>query len=301
MSIILNFGSLNIDYVYSVDHFVSPGETISSDSLELFCGGKGLNQSVALSKSGADVYHAGKIGKDGELLKVLLTDSGVHTELIGYADSQSGHAIIQVDCSGQNPIILYGGANRKITKEFADEVFRHFGKGDILLLQNEISCLEYIMECAFKKGMRIALNPSPMNESILNLPLHYVEWFILNEIEGKAISGKEKYDEIAEAIIEKYPDSRVVLTLGKQGVYYQDKNAKLRHGIYDVKVVDTTAAGDTFTGYFLALVNEGAEIKTALEKASIASSLSVSQKGAAPSIPDRAMVDGSKLLLIRND
>ena len=282
---VLNFGSLNIDFVYSVDHFVRAGETLSSDRLEKFCGGKGLNQAVALARAGATVFHAGCVGADGGMLKALLAESGADTRFIRQTDDASGHAIIQVDKKGQNCILLYGGANQQITDDFVDEVLASCEKGDVLLLQNEINNLPYIVEKAFACGMEIALNPSPINSRLAELPLDKVRYFILNEIEGTELTGETDPEKILEAFRRKYPHSVVVLTLGKHGAVYDDGATRCHHGIYDVPVVDTTAAGDTFTGYFLTCITSGKSPEEALRIASVASSLAVSAKGAAPSIP----------------
>lgn len=115
---VLNFGSLNMDYVYDVPHFVQPGETISSSSRSVFAGGKGLNQSVALAKAGAETYHAGCVGYDGDILKEILADAGVNTEyILEEKNEQSGHTIIQVEPNGQNCIIVFGGTNHRIMRE----------------------------------------------------------------------------------------------------------------------------------------------------------------------------------------
>lgn len=282
---ILNFGSLNIDYVYNVDHFVRPGETLSSDSLSVYSGGKGLNQSIALARAGAQVYHAGIAGKDGGFLLDILKESGVNTEYTKVSGDVNGHAIIQVDRKGQNCILLYGGTNQQITRGFVDEVFTGFQEGDWVLLQNEINETAYIMECARKKKMRIILNPSPMDDKILALPLDNVDLFILNEVEAAGLCGG-KADESSLALLHgRFPGSSIVLTLGKAGAVYLGPEGILRHGIYRVPVVDTTAAGDTFTGYFISQTAAGEPPARALETASIASSLAVSKKGAAPSIP----------------
>ena len=284
--------------VYTVDHFVRTGETLSSEKLEKFCGGKGLNQSVALARAGAHVYHAGCVGKDGEMLVALLGDSGVHTEFVTVLDSPSGHAIIQVDHKGQNCILLHGGSNRMITPEMVDSVIESFDAGDVLLIQNEINQLDYIINKASEKGMRIALNPSPVSDTLLKLQLEKIHWFILNEIEGKEISGKTKPDEILAGFRSKYPESTVILTLGKDGAIYDDGSKRCRHGIYNVPVVDTTAAGDTFTGYFLTCITSGKTPEESLRIASVASSLAVSQKGAAPSIPNMDQVLSADLRLM---
>ena len=144
------------------------------------------------------------------------------------------------------------------------------------------------MTGAFDKGLEIAFNPSPMDNAILKYHLEKLTWFLLNEIEGGQITGETDPEKITDQMLAMYPRARIVLTLGKQGVLYRDKNERCTHGIYDVPVVDTTAAGDTFTGFFLACATSGASIPEALRLASIASSIAVSRKGAAISIPTMA-------------
>ncbi len=294
---VLNFGSLNIDYVYSVDHIVKRGETISSDTLNVFCGGKGLNQSIALSKAGAEVYHAGVIGEDGAFLEEILRASGVHTRFVQMkADTRTGNAIIQKDRNGDNCILLYGGSNRAVTPGMADEVLDHFEAGDMLVLQNEISELSYLMEQAHKRGMVIALNPSPMDEELLKAPLQYVKYFILNEIEAKALTnGVEEDNAMLEAMLKKFPNAEIILTLGERGSVYAKGDVRVEQGIYKVPVTDTTAAGDTFTGYYLASIIQGVSVEEALNMAAKASAIAVSRKGAAPSIPQREEVENMKL------
>lgn len=294
---VLNFGSLNIDYVYKVDHIVKRGETISSESLNLYSGGKGLNQSVALGKAGAEVFHAGAIGEDGSFLVDILKDAGVNTDCVSVlSDVRTGNAIIQNDKDGDNCIILYGGANQAIEKDQIDKVLSGFEREDLLILQNEINNLGYIVERAHEAGMKIVLNPSPMDDKIRALPLEYIDYFILNEIEAAQILGEcgnEGEAPDGEALIaklsEKFPHAAIVLTLGSEGSVYSDGETMVRQPIFKVKAVDTTAAGDTFTGYFFAELTKGGmsfdTIKTAMQKAAAASAIAVSRQGAAPSIP----------------
>ena len=294
---VLNFGSLNIDYVYNVDHIVKKGETISSDTLNVFCGGKGLNQSIALSKAGAEVYHAGVIGEDGAFLEEILRASGVHTRFVQMkADTRTGNAIIQKDRNGDNCILLYGGSNRAVTPGMADEVLEHFEAGDMLVLQNEISELSYLMERAHERGMVIALNPSPIDEELLKAPLQYVNYFILNEIEAKTLTnGVEEDNAMLEAMLKKFPNAEIILTLGERGSVYAKGTVRVEQGIYKVPGTDTTAAGDTFTGYYLASIIQGLSVEKALNMAAKASAIAVSRKGAAPSIPEREEVENMKL------
>lgn len=291
MNRILNFGSLNIDKVYTMPHIVRPGETLSSDNLSLFCGGKGLNQSIALKRAGGNVFHAGKIGKDGDMLKSELLKNEIDITYLKETDGYSGHAIIQVERKGQNCILLFGGANKEITPEMADEVLDNFDSGDIIVCQNEINDMPLLLKKAKDRGIPVALNPSPIDESILSCDLNAISYLLVNEIEGEDFTGEKEPEKICRALLKKAPDLKIVLTIGKDGVIYCDKDNFLLHGIFDVEVVDTTAAGDTFLGFFIACVLDGngesktQQIKKALKIASAASSIAVSKSGAAPSIP----------------
>lgn len=288
---VLNFGSLNIDYVYSVDHILREGETISSKKLEEFPGGKGLNQSVALARAGAQVYHAGAVGPEGEMLLELCRDNGVNTDFIRRVDVKSGHTMIQVDKNGQNSILLFGGSNQAQTEEHIGQVLGHFGKGDMILLQNEINLLDVIIEKAYAREMVIVLNPSPFDEKLDTCDMSKVSWFLLNEVEAGQMTGEEEISRMPEALVEKYPDARFVLTLGSRGSVYRDREAEYRQDIYHVRAVDTTAAGDTFTGYFLASVIAGKKIPEALRIAAKASSIAVSRPGASSSIPRKEEIE----------
>ena len=288
---VLCFGSLNIDYTYKVPHFVKKGETLASERLQVFGGGKGLNQSVALAKAGTEVYHAGAVGQDGMFLLDMLKDAGANTDFVKILDTvRTGNAIIQNDKSGDNCIILYGGANQAITREQVDEVMSHFESGDYLVLQNEINELGYIVEKAHEKGMIIVLNPSPMNEKILALPLDVINYFILNEVEaaqilGKEDKGEESWEQIADDLLKKFPQATIVLTMGSEGSVFKNQKETVCQSIYKVQAVDTTAAGDTFSGYFIGGILGGLSAKEAMDQASKASAIAVTRKGAAPSIP----------------
>ena len=290
---VLNYGSLNIDNVYSVDHFVRGGETLSSTKMEIFSGGKGLNQSIALAKSGVEVWHAGAVGEgDGEFLLDMMREAGVNVSLVSHVAGKTGHAIIQRYGDGQNCTLLFGGANQQITREQVDAAMEHFEAGDFLVLQNEINEIAYIMEKAHEKGMKIVLNPSPMDEKIAGYPLEYVDYFLLNEIEAGDICGTQgEGEELLEKLGEKFPKAKIVLTLGGDGSMYRDGGLVLKQPIYRVPVVDTTAAGDTFTGFFIGGLMLGEEPKEALDHAAKAAAIAVSRPGAAPSIPDRSEIE----------
>lgn len=284
---ILNLGSLNIDKVYDVEHFAEAGETLLSRSFETFCGGKGLNQSVALANAGVDVYHAGAVGVDGDILCSILNSANVNTDYILKTNGISGHAIIQLNPKRQNCIIVCPGANGEITRNNIDSILDGFGKEDLLLLQNEISNVDYAIAKAKDKGIRIAFNASPITADLTGYPLELVDFFLINEVEGKLLAGIEEGDNrcILEALHHRFPDAAIVLTVGREGVLYRDNTITAHHGIYRIEVSDTTAAGDTFCGFFLAGIAKNQTVEDALRYASLASSLAVSKKGAANSIP----------------
>lgn len=286
----LNYGSLNIDYVYRVPHFVRPGETLSSTLREVFAGGKGANQTTALARAGAEVYHAGKIGKEGKWLKEQLAQDGAHTELIRETKESNGHAMIQVDKTGQNAIILFPGANKQITKEEIDETLTHFQEGDYLLLQNEINHIDYLIKAGSERGLEIFLNPAPMEKGVLNYPLHLVSSLIVNETEAEELTREGEFEDMITSLAALYPETEIILTLGREGCFYCANNERLHVPAKVVKSVDTTAAGDTFIGYYLAARLEEQPIKECLEFATKASALCVSRKGAGESIPYKAEV-----------
>ena len=276
MKRILNFGSLNTDYVYKVDHILQGGETIQSESRTVFPGGKGLNQSIALVRAGLSVCHAGLIGTDGEHLRDLLNQNGVDTSLIETRDMPGGHTVIQVSREAQNAILLFGGSNGAVDEAYADRVLAQFGAGDILLLQNEISALPYILEKAHARGMEIWLNPSPMNENVLKCNLSLVSVFVLDKL------------------LQKYPHAAAVLTLGSKGAWYAKEDKRAFAPAELVRAVDTTAAGDTFTGYFMRGMLDGLSPKKSLTLAAKAAAIAVSRPGAAPSIPLYAEVTNER-------
>ena len=290
---VLNIGSMNLDMVYQMDHIVQPGETEASFGMNIFLGGKGINQSMAAAKAGAEVYHGGMIGEDGQPFLDACREYGVDSRYIRKVEGKSGHAIIQIDKNAQNSILLFGGANQMLTAEYVDSVLADFAAGDILLLQNEVNMLPYIVDKAYEKGLQIALNPSPYNEKLREVDMTKISLFLLNEVEGGQITGLTEPDAIIEKMLQLFPHARIVLTLGKDGAVYADAEQKVFQPIFPVKAVDTTAAGDTFTGYFLAGLCEGLTIPEVLKRSAKASSIAVTRPGAVPSIPWREEVEKS--------
>lgn len=285
MAKILNIGSLNLDYVYAVPHFVAAGETLLSSRRDVFPGGKGLNQTVAAARAGAKVCHGGAVGGDGDMLLDLLQSAGADVSAVARVDVPTGHAIIQVSPQGENAIIILGGANRAVSDETVEAALDKVDPGDILLLQNEINGLDRIIRRAAQKGLRILFNPAPMEAAVKDLPLELLDTLIVNEGEGKALAGD------MDALRAAYPNQKILLTQGSRGASLWTGTELLFQPAFPVQAVDTTAAGDCFLGYYAAALAEDLPYARALQLAAAASALAVQKQGAAPSIPLRADVE----------
>jgi ribokinase len=284
----LVFGSLNIDLVFSVDHIVAPGETINSGALERSAGGKGANQAAALAKAGMEVYMAGKIGKDGEFLLELLESYGVRTGYVLRWEGSTGQALIQVDRAGQNSIVLYEGGNGALKNEEAAPIISAFGPGDMVLLQNEIPLTAELMRAAAARGIKVCLNPSPFDGRIANLPVELADLLFVNEIEAAGLAGRPVSADpraVLEELALRFPGTEIILTAGREGAYYACGTLRAKGDIIDLPAADTTGAGDTFTGFFLAARQRGCDVAESLRLACKASSIAVSRKGAMISMP----------------
>jgi len=288
---ILNFGSLNIDHVYRVDNFVLPGETKHTKSYTIHSGGKGLNQSIAAARAGSQVFHAGVAGRDGGFLVEMLQEAGVDTSLMQTSAEVSGHAIIQVADSGQNCILLYGGTNQMLTEDYVDHTLDAFGSEGFVLLQNETNLVRKIIEKAAAKGLKVALNAAPYSEDVNTYPIDQLDWLIVNEVEGAGIIGGAVDENLLQRLAERFPRAGILLTLGSRGAQCVQNGHYASIGSCKVQAVDTTAAGDTFSGYFLFGVMQGFSFAETLRLATVASALCVQRPGAANSIPTRAEVE----------
>ncbi|MDR0395748.1 MAG: ribokinase [Oscillospiraceae bacterium] len=288
---LLVFGSVNIDEVYHVDRFARDGETIASLSYARHEGGKGLNQSIALAKAGQAVRFAGAVGEDGAYLLDYLNEYGVDASRARVTGTPTGRAIIQVDASGRNCIILYAGANQEVTPDMIDSALEGMGEGDAILAQNEISRVDYVIEAASRRGLRIFFNASPLTRDMDALGLDRVSVFLVNEIEGRGLTGRDDPEGMLDAMLERYPRTSVLLTLGDKGAVYADGSRRVSQAAIPVEAIDSTGAGDTFTGYFLQAELSGERIETALRRAAQAASIAVGRPGAGRSIPYADEVD----------
>ena len=294
MSMVTVIGSLNMDMVVRTQRSPEAGETIAGTEFGLVPGGKGANQAIASSRFGASTTMVGGVGGDafGPVLLDSLKGSGVLTEYVKVCgDVSTGTATIIVEENGENRIIIVGGANTLITPEYIESIWPSIARSSIILLQHEIplETIALIIERAAAEGIAVYLNPAPCYPISDDL-LSKISVLILNETEGTALSGVEITDKetatLAAAALLKKGVNTVIVTLGQQGSVLVNHESQIFQPAFKVKAVDTTAAGDTFVGVFAASILEGKSESAALLLATAAAGLTVTRKGAQPSIPD---------------
>lgn len=293
---VFNYGSINIDHIYRVKDFVRPGETLASNHYQMMLGGKGANQSIALVKAGMAVQHIGSISHSDQWITKKFQEYGIGVTCLEQIDEPTGHAIIQVSDAGENAILLYGGANQLNEVDRLDQYLSDAQNGDWLLLQNECNLTAEVLTLAKHHSLTVAFNPAPLTPTVRAMPLDCVDYLIVNEIEAADLLNDPNLsaddpETLLNQLHAQYPTLKIVLTLGDKGVRYKDLEQSLSVAAQKVEAVDTTAAGDTFIGYFIQQVMSGASIKKALVTATNASAITVRTLGASDSIPDRQTVE----------
>lgn len=289
---IINFGSINVDRTYRVERFPVVGETLQISAFFCGCGGKGLNQSIAASRAGASVIHAGAIGNGGKAMEEELQRNGVDTSRLLHVDSEQGHAVILVDDEGNNEIIIHQGSNGMIGEKEVREIFQTIREPSLVVLQNEIPCAHSIIDQAFDRGHIVVFNASPVDKEVLgSVDFSHIHWLLINEVEGNQLTGSSDPDTILRRLRQRFPKINIVLTLGTEGSVCQYGEEQFSCGSFEVPVVDTTGAGDAFTGYFLAGLAEGEHPRDAMIRASLAAGISVTRPGASSSVPQREEVE----------
>ncbi len=278
-------GSINIDRVFRVPRFVQPGETLTATSCETKAGGKGLNQSLAMARAGVSVRHAGCVGSDGLWLRGMLREDGVDVSLVRQVSEPQGTAFIQVSEAGENCIVLYPGSNHSLTERQVAEILDTAGAGDYVVLQNETSCVAQILSGCAERGLRVVFNPAPYTDEVSTMDFGAVAWLVVNEIEVEGLTGTADPDAAWSQLHARWPEMGLVVTLGEQGSVAFSGDRRIVQPAFAVDAVDTTAAGDTFIGYFVAGLADGLPLATCLHQASLAASVTVTRHGAAPSIP----------------
>lgn len=280
-----NLGSINIDYSYQLPHLPRPGETLSARDFRKGLGGKGANQSLAAARAGAGVVHLGAAARADDWVIGRLTSSGVDTtHILRHHDQATGHAIILLDEAGENSIVIHGGANRTLQQDQFKSAIARMKGGDFLLMQNETNLQAELAEVAARRAVRVVYSAAPFDIQALRAVLPHVAIIAVNE--GEAA-------ELADAFGEDLAVEGMLVTRGAKGAEYRD----LRGGrlfevpAFPVEVVDTTGAGDCFCGYFVAGLDRGDDIPTALRLAAAAAALKVTRPGAGDAIPKRDEVE----------
>ncbi|WP_170447228.1 ribokinase [Ruegeria arenilitoris] len=278
---IWNLGSINADMVYALPHLPAPGETLAASGLQRFLGGKGANMSVAAARAGAHVRHIGAVGSDGSWARDRLTEYGVDTRHIAQVDQPTGHAIIAVDAQGENLIILYPGANITIGADQVSAALADSNTGDLLVFQNETTAQVEAAKLGRERGLTVCYAAAPFSAPAVQAVLPYLDFLILNEVEAAQL---QQATGLAPADL---PVEHVIVTLGSKGArYHQRGQAAAEFPAHKVKAVDTTGAGDTFTGYVLAGMDRGMPMAQAITQANRAAALMVMRPGTADVIPD---------------
>ncbi len=286
-----NLGSINIDRFYRVPHLPAAGETLAASEFDEGLGGKGANMSVAVARAAARVFHIGAIGPDGRWARDRLLEYGVDTRHIFESPGASGHANINVDALGENQIILYQGANHDISDAQIKGALVEAETSDFFLTQNETNGQRVAVELAKQMGLRVVYAAAPFEADAVAAVLDFVDLLVLNEIESKqleAASGRSLSD---------LPVKDIVVTLGGDGARWLSRTTpeQVHVPAYPVTAVDTTGAGDTFTGYLVAGLDRGFPMKQALDLASRAAAIMVTREGTADVIPDLKDIEDSTL------
>ncbi len=288
MKTIFVVGSINTDLSISAPYLPAKGETLTGGGFITAHGGKGANQAVAAARLGGRVVMCGCVGAEpfGIQAKEALKAEGIDVRFVReIADCPTGTAVILV-IDGDNRIILDKGANAFLTKEDVDLALAEAGEGDILLsqLENPIDVVGYALRLGKKKGMYTVLNPAPAKEEAEKY-LEFCDLLIPNETEAEILGGRAA---LAKKIRE------LIVTVGGDGFERYAEGRVEKYPCIPVKVVDTTAAGDTFCGGLCSKLSEGESLLAAAKFAGAAASLACTKKGAQPSIPKKE--DAERLL-----
>ncbi|ANT60246.1 ribokinase [Salipiger sp. CCB-MM3] len=279
---IFNLGSINADMTYRLPHLLAPGETLATSRLTRGLGGKGANMSVAAARAGARVVHLGAVGPDGRWAIERLTEYGVDTRQIAVIEEATGHAIIMLDAEAENSILIHPGANRALSVERVEAGLEEAGPEDIFVFQNETNLQREAAEIASRRGLRVAYAAAPFDAEAVTAVLPLLDLLVLNEVEAAQL------EEATGQGIESIPVRDVVVTLGAKGCRWinTDSGESRNFAALPVTPVDTTGAGDTFTGYLLAGLDRALPMATAIELAQRAAALMVMREGTADVIPD---------------
>ncbi len=288
---VYNLGSINADLFYRVPHLIAPGETLASSEHQRGLGGKGANMSVAVARAAAHVVHIGAIGPDGRWAVDRLMEYGVDTRHITQVAEATGHAVIMVDDVGENAILLYPGANRAVTETHIEAGLEGATEADTFVFQNETSAISTGAMLASAKGMRVVYATAPFDAGSVQAVMPLLDILVMNAIEADQLVSELAVE------IENLPVRDVVITLGSDGCRWinTDKGTDQTFPAIPVTPVDTTGAGDTFTGFLVAGLDRGLPMEQAIQLGQQAAAIMVTRHGTADVIPDLKDVQDARL------
>lgn len=285
-----NLGSINVDNVYRVPHLPAPGETLGASDYSQGLGGKGANMSVAIARAAARVAHIGAVGVDGKWAVERLLEYGVDTRRIEVLnDTSTGHANIAVADDGENQIVLFSGSNKAITDEMIGGALAEASPGDTFLTQNETNGQRVAAEMAKRLGLKVVYAAAPFDARAVQQVLAFVDLLVLNEVEAEQLEANLDKPLTALGVDD------IVVTLGADGCRWLNEEGEETHvPAIPVDPIDTTGAGDTFTGYLVAGLDRGMPMRQALDLATRAGALMVTRLGTADVIPDLKEIEDAK-------
>ncbi|MGF1552689.1 MAG: PfkB family carbohydrate kinase [Paracoccaceae bacterium] len=279
---IVCLGSINLDRVYRVDHAPAAGETLAAEGYDVHLGGKGANQAIAAARAGARVRLVGAVGPDGAWARDRLAAAGIDVEGVAVREAASGHAVILVEPSGENRIVIHPGANRGLGADDVERALATARPGDWLLTQNETSAVAEAMAAARARGLRTAHAAAPFVAGDCAAVLDHTDLLALNAVEARALADR------LGAAPEALPVGLALVTHGRAGASLYAEGREIRVEGHAVEAVDTTGAGDCLLGVLLAALDEGMEPAAALALANAAAAVSVTRAGAGEAAPTRA-------------
>ncbi|WP_299608398.1 ribokinase [uncultured Tateyamaria sp.] len=286
-----NLGSINIDNVYRVPHLPAPGETLAATAFSQGLGGKGANMSVAIARAASRVAHIGAVGADGKWTVERLMEYGVDTRQIEIIQGEAtGHAIIAVAEDGENQIVLFEGTNRTITQDRIGAALTEASPGDTFLTQNETSGQRTAADMAKRLGLRVVYAAAPFDSGAVKDVLPFTDMLVLNQVEAQQLEDALGKPVNALGV------ENVVVTMGAEGcLWMTDAGGETHVPAISVTPIDTTGAGDTFTGYLVAGLDRGMPMRQALDLATQAGALMVTRLGTADVIPDLKEIEDARL------
>ncbi len=288
---VFNLGSINADLFYQVPHLLAPGETLASTDHSRGLGGKGANMSVAIARAAARAVHIGAIGPDGRWAVDRLLEYGVDTRNIIELDVPTGHAVIMVDDHGENAILLYPGANRALTETHIASALEAATDADTFLFQNETSAQVEGATLASSKGMRVVYAAAPFDAGSVEAVLPMLDILVMNEVEAQQLT------DALGVVLTDLPVRDIVVTLGGDGCRWvnTDDGTDQTFPAIPVTPVDTTGAGDTFTGFLVAALDRGLPMEQAISLGQQAGAIMVTRHGTADVIPDLKDIEDARL------